>query len=205
MPLSAHLLPAPSPRAPAAVVSADEPVLIFERLYDEHVDFAWRSARRLGVDELGADDVVQQTFVVVHRRLAEFEGRSSIRTWIFSILLRVVQQHRQSIRRKSPHALQAPVDPELLADGASASNPHEALERAEASRTIDELLESLDADKRVVFVMAELEEMTADEIGQVTGLDRAAVYSRLRAARTDFERAAERLRRQLRREEGSKR
>jgi RNA polymerase sigma-70 factor, ECF subfamily len=177
----------------------------FEQLYDEHVDFVWRSARRLGVDELGADDVVQQTFLVVHRRLAGFEGRSSVRTWIFSILLRVVQEHRRSLRRKSPHAREAPVDPDLLPDGSTGSNPHEALVRAEASRTIDVLLDSLDGDKRVVFVMAELEEMSADEISQVTGLDRQAVYSRLRAARNDFERAAERMRRQVRREDRSAR
>jgi len=177
----------------------------FEELYDAHVDFAWRSARRLGVDELGADDVVQQTFLIVHRRLGEFEGRSSVKTWIFSILLRVVQDHRRTLRRKSPHTLHAPVDPDLVADGAAGSNPHEALERAEASRTIDLLLESLDGDKRVVFVMAELEEMTADEIGQVTGLDRQAVYSRLRAARTDFERAAARMRRTVLRDERSHR
>jgi RNA polymerase sigma-70 factor (ECF subfamily) len=178
-----------------------EPLPPFERLYDEYVDFLWRSARRLGVDELGADDVVQQTFLIVHRRLGEFEGRSSVRTWLFSILLRVVHDHRRTLRRKSPHLSHAPADPDLLADGACDANPHEALARAEASRTIDVLLESLDADKRVVFVLAELEEMTADEIGQATGLDRQAVYSRLRAARTDFERAAARMRRQVQRDD----
>jgi RNA polymerase sigma-70 factor (ECF subfamily) len=92
------------------------------------------------------------------------------------------------------------VDPDLVAAGAL--NPHEALSRAEASRTIDLLLESLEGDKRVVFVMAELEGMTAREIGLVTGLEPSAVYSRLRAARTDFERAAAALRR---RELGSNR
>ena len=192
----------------AASEVADAPVrdlavhaATFEQLYDDHVDFVWRSARRLGVDETGADDVVQQTFLVVHRRLGEFEGRSSARTWIFSILLRVVHDHRRSVRRKSPHWFQPSLDPELVPDGASGSNPDEAMERAEASRIIDRLLESLDGDKRAVFVLAELEEMSAEEIGRATGLDRKAVYSRLRAARIDFERAAARMRRQERRED----
>ncbi len=166
----------------------------FEQLYDEHVDFVWRSARRLGLDDSAADDVVQQTFLVVHRRWGDFDGRSTPKTWIFSILLRVVSDHRRTLRRKSPHRAHAPIDVDLLVD--STANPHESLLRAEASRTIDALLESLEEDKRVVFVLAELEGMTADEIGTATGLDRAAVYSRLRAARTDFERAAARLRRQ---------
>jgi RNA polymerase sigma-70 factor (ECF subfamily) len=184
---------------PAPGVSGSVP---FEQLYDDHVHFLWRSARRLGVDELGADDVVQQTFLVVHRRLAEFEGRSSPRTWLFSILLRVVHDHRRTLRRKSPHVFQPDVDLDALAAPESSASPDDALRRAEASRTIDMLLEELDPDKRVVFVLAELEEMSADEIGHATGLDRQAVYSRLRAARNDFERAAERLRRQLRREDG---
>jgi RNA polymerase sigma-70 factor, ECF subfamily len=167
----------------------------FEQLYDDHVDFVWRSARRLGLDESAADDVAQQTFLVVHRRWSDFEGRSTPKTWIFSILLRVVSDHRRTLRRKSPHGLHAPIDVDLLVDGTPGSNPHESLVRAEASRTIDLLLSSLDEDRRVVFVLAELEDMSADEISRATGLDRAAVYSRLRAARTDFERAAARLRR----------
>lgn len=198
--------------SPSTVIAASEarppiasgaavPAAGFEQLYDDHVDFVWRSARRLGVDEAGADDVVQQTFLVVHRRLGEFEGRSSARTWIFSILLRVVHDLRRSLRRKSPHWFQSAMDPELVPDDASGSNPDRALQRAEASRTIDHLLESLDGDKRVVFVLAELEEMSAEDIGQATGLDRRAVYSRLRAARTDFERAAARMRRQQRRDD----
>ena len=86
-----------------------------------------------------------------------------------------------------------PVDPDLIAD--TAHGPYEALSRAGASRTIDLLLESLEGDKRVVFVMADLEGMTAPEISEATGLDPKAIYSRLRAARTDFERAAAALRR----------
>ncbi len=123
-------------------------------------------------------------------------GRGSSR-----ILLRVVHDHRRSLRRKSPYWFQPSLDPNLVPDDTSGSNPEEALQRAEASRTIDRLLDSLDGDKRAVFVLAELEEMNAEEIGQAIGLDRKAVYSRLRAARIDFERAAARLRRQERRDD----
>jgi RNA polymerase sigma-70 factor (ECF subfamily) len=196
-------LPAVAPSQGQAPASGrPHPVsLDFERLYDEHVDFVWRSARRLGVSELAVDDVVQQTFLVVHRRLDDFEGRSSSKTWIFSILLRVVREHRRTLRRKSPHWFLPPLDPDLTEGLGPGGNQEEALLRAEASATIDRLLESLDGDKRVVFVLAELEEMTADEIAAATGLDRPAVYSRLRAARTDFERAAARFRRQTARDE----
>jgi RNA polymerase sigma-70 factor (ECF subfamily) len=174
--------------APAAAASFDE-------IYDEYVDFVWRSAHRLGVHRDAVEDVVQHVFIVVHRRLADFEGRSSVRTWLFSILLHVVRDHRRTLRRKSPHASLDTADPDTLAE--PAAGPDEALERAEASRIVDGLLEELEGDKRVVFVMAELEQMTAAEISEATGLEPKAVYSRLRAARIDFERAATRMRKRM--------
>jgi RNA polymerase sigma-70 factor (ECF subfamily) len=170
----------------------------FEQIYETYVDFVWRSARRLGVPESMVDDVVQQVFLTVHRKLDEFEGRSSLKTWVFSILLRTVRDHRRGVRRKSPHWQTGAADPDLVAD--EARGPHESLVLAEAWRVVDGLLESLEGDKRVVFVLAELEQMTAQEISEATGLPAKAVYSRLRAARTDFERAAARMRRRLGRE-----
>src|SRR5262249_2233862 len=93
------------------------------------------------------------------------------------------------------HLLSEPADPDAIADTCIAHNPEEALERAEASRIIDALLDTLEEEKRIVFVMAELEQMTAIEIGQATGLDPKVVYTRLRAARTDSEGAARKMRR----------
>ena len=169
----------------------------FDVVYSTYVEFVWRSAQRLGVDESAADDVVQQVFLIVYQSLDAFKWRSTLKTWLFGILLRVVRDHWRTIRRKSPHLAHESVDPDLVADGAP--KPDEALSRAEASRMIDLLLDSLERDKRVVFVMAELEGMTATAIGVATGLAPNAVYSRLRAARVDFERAAAAMRRRERR------
>jgi RNA polymerase sigma-70 factor (ECF subfamily) len=183
---------------PAARLPSTTEALDFEQVYDDHVDFVWRSIRRLGVDEGAVDDVLQLVFLVVHRRLPEFAGTSSVRTWLFGILLRVVREHRRTLQRKSPHLRHGPrSDDELagLPDLSPAANPEQALSRAEAARAINELLESLDDEKRAVFVMAELEQMTAVEIGVALGMDAKAVYSRLRAARTDFEHAAAAMRR----------
>ena len=185
---TATMTPHPDTACAAAVKE-----LSFEAVYDEHVDFVWRSAIRLGVGTAAADDVVQQVFLVVHRRLGAFEGRSSLKSWIFAILLRVAREHCRSIKRKSPHLAAGSIDPDSIAD--DEDNPYESLSRAEALRLIDELLRSMDYDKRVVFVLAEIEQMTAAEIGEVTGLNAKAVYSRVRAARTDFERAAAAMRR----------
>ena len=157
----------------------------FATVYDEHFPFVWRSARRLGVDPSAVDDVVQDVFVVVHRRLADFEGRSSLKTWLFGILLRVVRDHRRTLRRKHP---KEGGDLEAIADTTSES-PHESAEKAEGVRLLHALLDALDDDKREVFVLAELEQMTVPEIADATDSNVNTVYSRLRAARREFDAA----------------
>src|SRR5512133_3162035 len=75
----------------------------FGALYDEYADFVWRNARRLGIADAGLDDVVQDVFLVAHRKLGELLCSSSRRAWMFSILIRVVRAHKRTLRRKAPH------------------------------------------------------------------------------------------------------
>src|SRR5688500_19341104 len=81
------------------------PVPTFAEIYEASFDFVWRSARRLGVKETHVDDVVQEVFMVVHRRLAEFEGRSQLKTWLFGITRRVVGTYHRTARRKPTESL----------------------------------------------------------------------------------------------------
>jgi len=166
----------------------------FDELYENYVDFIWRSVRRLGVGDEFIEDVVQQVFLVVHRRLPEFAYASSVRTWVFGILVRVVREHRRWVRRKNPHHFWPGTDPETLVDEGG-FRPDESMARAEAAHLVQEWLNELDDDKREVFVLAGLAQMSAREIAEAIGSNTRTVYSRLRAARIDFEKAAERYRR----------
>ncbi len=172
---------------PSGVVPA--PVPTFEAAYREHFPFVWRSARRLGVLDAALDDVVQEVFVIVHRRLAQFEGRSSFRTWLFGITLRVARDHRRSTARKSP---EGSVDPDTLR--ATEGGPGESVERAEAVRTLHAILDEMDDDRREVFVMAELEQIPMPEIALALGLNVNTAHARLRTARQAFEDALARRR-----------
>lgn len=166
----------------------------FAHLYEEYFAFAWRSARRLGTPEASLDDVVQEMFMIVHQQLPKFEGRSSIKTWMFGIVLNVVRAHRRALRTKHPHSLHPGMrgDPDSLSDGAA--GPLENASNAEAARVVHQLLEALDDDKREVFVLAELEQLSAPEIARVLNLPMNTVYSRLRLARQEFAAAAARHR-----------
>lgn len=165
--------------------------LRLEDIYEEHFDFVWRSARRMGVREAAVDDVVQEVFLVAHRRLADFEGRSSIKTWLFAILMRVVSDYRRTLRRKG--GLAPLPDDGVVCDDRGAC-PAGQTEHREAVRLLHRLLDALDDEKRAVFVLAELEQMTAPEMSEALGVNLNTVYSRLRAARRDFEKALERHR-----------
>jgi RNA polymerase sigma-70 factor (ECF subfamily) len=185
---------AEEPRDTVLTAPATEAPLDFDAVYEAHVDFVRFNASRLGVREATADDVVQKVFVIVHRRLAEFEHRSTIKTWLLGILLRVVREERRSLRRRFSHWLRSEVDPDELASE-QGPTPLELVARAEAHRLVHALLDTLEPAKREVFVLAELEELTASQISEITGLEPAAVYTKLRAARIDFERAVGRFRR----------
>lgn len=158
----------------------------FEAIYEAYFDYVWRSLRRLGVPESSVDDAAQDVFVVVHRRLADFEGRSSIKTWLFGIALRVARTHRRRVSRKGHHD---PLPTDLVSAG---GGPDSEFEKRRAAAFLAAFLDSLDDDKRAVFVLAEIEQMTAPEIEQALGVKLNTVYSRLRAARKAFDTAVKR-------------
>ena len=165
----------------------------FEEVYQETFPFVWRTVRRLGVGDSTRDDVTQEVFVTVYRRLGEFQGRCSIKTWVFNILMGIVRNYRRTRRRKGRgHALTtAVVDPSVLAD--AGADPSELASRAQAGRILHDLLDELSEEKAVVFVMAELEGMTVPEISELVNANINTVYSRLRAARREFDEALARM------------
>jgi RNA polymerase sigma-70 factor (ECF subfamily) len=161
----------------------------FDAVYRDYFPFVWRSAKRLGAHEAALDDLVQEVFVIVHRRLADFAGRSALRTWLFGITLRVVRDHRRSLARKSHPGS---VEPDSLESGAS--DPGEALEKAEAMRLLHSVLNELEDRRREVFVMSELEQLPIGDIAGLLGINVNAAYARVRVARQAFERALARRR-----------
>jgi len=108
------------------------------------------------------EDAFQDVFVVVHRRLHEFEGRSSLPSWLFAIVERVSNDYRRSRRRKGGLAAGAPgsVDADTVA-ASPATSPAERAEVAERVRLLYQLLDEIDEAKRTILILAELEQMTA--------------------------------------------
>ncbi len=164
----------------------------FEDAYAATFDFVWRNAIRLGVPRASIDDLVQDVFVVVHRQLPEFEGRSSLSTWVFTILRRTIKDFRRKAANDGSKHVSYEVAGELAHD--EMSGPHETAARKEAVKTLHAVLLDLDEDRREVFLLAELEQWGAPEIAEALGIPTNTVYSRLRNARIQFSEAVARRR-----------
>lgn len=182
--MSSTALPASSAARLSAASSGRQTAerLEIEAVYEAHFDFVWRSARRLGAPELYIDDVVQEVFVIVQRRLHDFAGRSQLKTWLFGITRRVVQGY---LRRSARLSRMTAEELDRCADR-STPDAEARLISDEDTRLLYALLDEIDSDKRAVFVLAELEEMSGPEIAEALDLQLSNVYARVRLARQAF-------------------
>jgi RNA polymerase sigma-70 factor (ECF subfamily) len=158
---------------------------LFEGIYDSELSYVWSSLRRLGIPERDLEDVAHDVFVVVHRRLDEYDRSRPIRPWIFGIAFRVASKYR----RKSSNRRELLSDPD---EPTVPSTAHAHLAQREAKALVAQALEALDLDRRAVFVMHELDGITVPEIATSLDVPLNTAYSRLRLARQEFASAVRR-------------
>ena len=161
--------------------------LDFRSVFTEHYAFVWRTLAHFGVPASALDDAAQEVFAVVHRRLADYDGHSSVRSWLWGIARRVaatLQRGRIRAQRRL-EVVQPPVASRI---------PDEELERRDLVGVVEACVERLEEPLREVFVLTEIEEFSAPEIAEALGIKLNTVYSRLRTARDRFARAVARAR-----------
>lgn len=181
MPLTDHMATFAHALAPAEA----DAIPAFDAVYEAHVGFVWRVLRTFGVAEAYVEDAVQDVFLVVHRRLGEWQGKAQITTWLFAIARRVASTHRRRVGRRSEATTTLDDAAELVAGG----DPFAEASRAQAAATVLAILEQLDDDKRAVFALVELEQLSVPEVARMLELNLNTTYSRLRLARAAFEAA----------------
>jgi RNA polymerase sigma-70 factor (ECF subfamily) len=177
-----------------ASVEPTLPVPSFPELCTRYFDFVWRCARAFGAKSEEIDDVVQDVFLVVQRRHADLKEERLARSWIYGITRRVVSSQRR--RRRESDSRAAPDVDSLRSPDRS---PLAAAEHSLEIRVLYNVLDGLDGRKREVFVLSEILEMSGREIAETLGVPMNTVYSRLRAAREEFDAAAQRQRRSFER------
>ena len=129
---------------------------------------------------------MHEVFIVAHRRLPEFDGRASITTWLYHLSRGVVSNWRRGRRREAARLSLVQPPENAIPD------PETATERGQAADFVRHFLASLDADKRQIFELAEIDGVPMPEVAEIAGVKLNTAYSRLRAARREFQRAVHR-------------
>jgi RNA polymerase sigma-70 factor (ECF subfamily) len=166
----------------------------FEDVYQQHVAFVWRVLSGMGVPPDRIEDAAQDVFVVVHGKLASFEGRSRLTTWLYGIARNVALEYIRRLARERSRA--ASIEPAPAAD---ADDAERSTQRWEARRLLLDILDRLDGDKREVFLLVEIEQVPVRDVAVMLGIKENTAWSRLRLARREFDRHAAALRARERR------
>jgi RNA polymerase sigma-70 factor, ECF subfamily len=152
-------------------------------VYRAHAAEVTRWARRLLGPAGDVDDVLQEVFLVAHRRLPEWRGAAKISTWLYAITVRVVQEHRRKqrwLRWLGVGHLLPPPPP---------TTPLEAVESRRASEVTYQLLDTLPEAERSALILFEMEELSGEEIATITGEPAGTIWVRLHRARARFRKA----------------
>lgn len=161
----------------------------FAALYRENFDAVCGWARLLGAVPPVDQDVAQEVFVVAYRKLSTLDGEARARSWLFGITRRVARDFRRAKNRRDVRHRHAE-GPRPLPD------PHDLTTRREATRMVEAFVAQLDERKRLIFVLSEIDQMSAPEVAEALGVPVRTVRSRLRVARERFRAIAEAYQRQ---------
>lgn len=152
----------------------------FEKIYRATADYVYSIAFRITCNRADAEEVAQDVFLKVHRRIGEFRFESAFTTWLYRITVnRAISASRKSARRRARQV--------VFDDAVAVEDPRnatrEAIEREGARAQIRSLLEALTPDQRACIVLREMEGMRYDEISGALRLKINTVRSRLKRAR----------------------
>ncbi len=181
--------PAQGPATPPAPrMTAAERESFFRQVYDAHFNYVWHSLRRYGVWERDLEDAAHDVFIVVHKKLDEFDQSRPVKPWLLGISFRVASD----FRRRAQHKREV-VDDDVMAVDESTQRQDAVLAQKEQQALVYRAMDTLDTDKRAVFVLHELEGHTMPVIAETLGVPLNTCYSRLRLARERFTQAVRQL------------
>ena len=156
----------------------------FKEVFRDNADFVWRQIKRLGVREADAEDVTQEVFLVVLRKLPEFDGRGDIRSWLYAICTRKASEYRRRAHVRREITIPPPAGAHCESESPS---QHSLQEKRSIRETLKAGLSTLEPTKREVFLLYEVEELSMKEVAKAIGCPLFTAYSRLRAARKELQ------------------
>jgi RNA polymerase sigma-70 factor (ECF subfamily) len=168
--------------------AAGAPVIAFRTVFEAESAFVWNLLRRFGVPPRDLEDVTHDVFMTVYRRFDDYDRARPVRPWLFGIAYRVAARYRELARNQREVLDEPPEPPD------DAPRADEQLIAREARETLDKILDTLDLDRRAVFVLHDIEGCTMPDIAAALAVPLNTAYSRLRLAREQVKTALHRLR-----------
>lgn len=176
----------PTTAAPAAAnpLRALPDGAAFAALYEEHSKAVYYLALRFLADPQKAEDVTHDVFLKVYRKLGEFRGDSSIRTWLYRITINHCQNLKQSWSNRN---IVTTADETVWnTTAAPAESPLRVLETKELGERIQNALAELTEEYRLLLLLVADEELSYDEVAALTEQTPDAVRGKLHRARKAF-------------------
>jgi RNA polymerase sigma-70 factor, ECF subfamily len=159
----------------------------FDTIFEQEFSYVWRTLGRLGIREADREDLANEVFFQVYRRLPGCDLERPLRPWLFAFAFRIASSHRRLARNRFEHNVELP-------DVRDAAPPaDEAMERRESQQLVERSLESLSLDQRAVFVLHEIDGCAMPEIATALAIPLSTAYSRLRLARDRFSATVRRM------------
>ena len=196
LPQTPNVAPLSSPAAapgPAHLSVPHRPLPTLTDIYAAEARWVWRALWRLGVPERDLEDVAHDVFVVVHRKLADYDPSRPLRPWLFGICFRVALDRR---RKASTAREQLAFDDDAARGDDIAADVDDAvtvIARKQQSALVQQALRALPLEQRAVLVLQEREGLAVADCVGVLDAPLNTLYSRLRLARAAFARAIARL------------
>lgn len=163
-------------------------IITVELLFRTEMDFVMNIARRCGLDDADAEDVTQQVFLQLQRRLHSLAAPESIRPWLATITRRMARAYRGARRR----ALDAMLPYDFADVEDDVPLPEEAMLASERRRELLDLIETIEPARRIILIMHVLDELPMAEVAHTLQIPVPTAYNRLRLARRDLADALER-------------
>jgi RNA polymerase sigma-70 factor (ECF subfamily) len=179
--------------APSEIAEALRPAPVgagvsFHAVFEREHGYVWHSLRRLGVFERDLEDVTHDVFVVVHRKLGQYDASRPLRPWLFGVAARVASDYRRRASHRFEH-------PKLDVEAVDAQpSPEARLAASDAQKLVIAALQAVEEDRRAVLIAVEIDELPVTEVALALEIPLNTAYSRLRLARAEFGAAVARMR-----------
>lgn len=156
--------------------------LSFDELYKEFAGFVYNVALRIAANATDAEELTQEVFITVLKKVHTFSGLSSIKTWLYRVTVNTTLNYlkKKSRGRKKEVELDDTIAQSVVE---YRDTPDDEINKSFASQKVNKLLKSLPQEQKVCIVLRELEGLSYEEISKAVGVNINTVRTRIRRAR----------------------